>query len=154
MKKLILCISLVLFLGFVQSVFAEGNKHHFPGTFLGATHSGNSTHFTWGVEYEYKFNDSWGSGFVYEETPNANNGDGTKIRVLELFYHPAHNMRLGVGVGEEKEKGEESNTEELIRVNVNYEFHFDGFGLEPTVAVDIKDDEEAIVFGFALIKPF
>lgn len=37
------------------SALAAGDAHHFPGIFLGMTNAESETEFTYGIEYEYKF---------------------------------------------------------------------------------------------------
>lgn len=135
------------------AALSAGDAHHYPGIFLGYTNAGSETHFTYGIEYEYKFNKSWGLGAIYEETDDAHDGDGITVKLAELFYHPMNNVRIGAGVGKEKIGGS-SHSEDLYRVSANYEFHVGDFGIEPTFAVDFIDGEEAYVLGVAFIRPF
>lgn len=135
-------------------VFAAGNSHHFPGIFVGYTHAQSETEFTYGFEYEYKFNQSWGVGAIYEKVDDAHHGDGVSVKVAKLFYHPTSNLRFGIGFGEEKIGGYHPHTEDLYRISASYEHHVGQFGIAPTIAVDFIDGEEAYVFGIALIRPF
>jgi hypothetical protein len=137
-----------------SSVFGAANAHHFPGVFVGYTNAADETHFTYGLEYEYKFNQTWGVGGVYEKVDDAHHGDGVTVKVAELFYHPLNNIRLGVGVGEEKIGGAHPHTEDLYRLTASYDYHIGDFGLAPTIAVDFIDGEKAYVFGVAFIRPF
>ena len=144
----------VLLLITTNNVHASSEAHHFPGIFVGYTNANDETHFTYGLEYEYKFNHTWGVGAVYEKVDDAHHGDGVTVTVAELFYHPLSNVRLGVGVGKEKIGGAHPHTEDLYRLTASYEYHIGDFGLEPTLAVDFIDGEKAYVFGVALIRPF
>jgi len=144
----------VLLLITTNNVLASSEAHHFPGIFVGYTNANDETHFTYGLEYEYKFNHTWGVGAVYEKVDDAHHGDGVTVTVAELFYHPLSNVRLGVGVGKEKIGGAHPHTEDLYRLTASYEYHIGDFGLEPTLAVDFIDGEKAYVFGVALIRPF
>ena len=90
----------------------------------------------------------------YEKVDDAHQGDGVTVTLAELFYHPLNNVRIGFGIGKEKVGGAHPFSENLYRVSANYEFHVGDFGIEPTVAVDFIDGEEAYVFGLAFIKPF
>jgi len=111
-------------------------------------------HFTYGVEYEYKFSQYWGLGAIYEKIDDAHHGDGVTITVAELFYHPMNNVRVGFGVGKEKIGGAHPHSEDLYRISANYEFHVGDFSIDPTIAVDFIDSEQAYVFGLAFIRPF
>lgn len=137
-----------------SAVAAAGNAHHFPGVFIGYTKAAGETHFTYGLEYEYKFNQTWGLGAVYEKADDAHHGDGVTVAVAELFYHPLNNLRFGVGIGEEKVGGDHPHSENLYRLSASYEYHLGEFGLAPTLAVDFIDGEQAYVIGVALVKPF
>ena len=144
----------ILLLTNTNSVNASDKSHNFPGIFFGYTNASDETHFTYGFEYEYKFNQTWGVGGVYEKIDDAHHGDGVTVTVAELFYHPLNNVRIGVGVGEEKIGGDHPHTEDLYRLTASYEYHIGDFGLAPTIAVDFIDGEKAYVFGVALIRPF
>ena len=137
-----------------NNVFAAADAHHFPGIFVGYTNASDETHFTYGIEYEYKFNQSWGLGGVYEKTDDAHHGDGVTVTVVELFYHPLNHVRVGFGIGEEKIGGDHPHSEDLIRLNATYEYHIGDFGIEPNIAIDFIDGEKAYVLGVAFIRPF
>jgi predicted porin len=137
-----------------HSVFAADNAHHFPGVFIGYTNANDETHFTYGLEYEYKFNRTWGLGAVYEKIDNAHHGDGVTVKVAELFYHPLNSLRFGLGIGKEKVGGAHPHSEDLYRLSASYEYHVGDFGLEPTFAVDFIDGEQAYVLGVVLVRPF
>jgi hypothetical protein len=137
-----------------NSVVASDDAHHFPGIFFGYTNASDETHFTYGLEYEYKLNQSWGLGAVYEKIDDAHHGDGVTVSVAVLFYHPLNNVRFGLGAGKEKIGGDHPHTEDLYRLTASYEYHIGNFGLEPTLAVDFIDGEKAYVFGVALVRPF
>lgn len=135
---------------------AAGDAHHFPGIFLGYTdiESEDKPLFTYGLEYEYKFNSYFGVGAVYEKTDDAHGDDGITVTLGSLYYHPSKNIRLGIGAGQEKLGGAHPHTEDLYRVSASYDFHVGDFGLAPTFAVDFIDGHEAYVLGVALIRPF
>ena len=144
----------VLLLSNASFVIASNEAHYFPGIFIGYTHASDETHFTYGLEFEYKFNQNWGLGAVYENIDDAHHGDGVTVTVASLFYHPSNNVRLGLGVGKEKIGGAHPHTEDLYRLTASYDYHIGHFGLAPTLAVDFIDGEKAYVFGVALIRPF
>ncbi len=132
---------------------AEGVKH-IPGIFLGATHVESETEFTFGFEYEYKLDNNWGIGAVYERSNDAHHNDGVAVALAAIYYHPTKSIRLGAGIGQERIGGGHPHKEDLYRVSAAYDFHLQGFGIAPTIAVDFVDDEEALVFGIAITKPF
>jgi len=154
MKLIQTILLFVCLLNNISSVLAATKAHHFPGVFFGYTNAADETHFTYGLEYEYKFNQTWGLGGVYEKVDDAHHGDGVTVTVAELFYHPLNNIRLGVGVGKEKIGGDHPHSEDLYRLTASYEYHIGDFGLAPTLAVDFIDGEKGYVFGLALIRPF
>lgn len=137
-----------------SAALAASNAKHLPGVFIGATHAKSKTEFTFGVEYEYKFNRNWGAGAVFERTNDAHKGDGVAVALGSVYYHPNNNVRLGLGYGEERIRGAHPHTESLVRVSASYDYHLGDFGVAPTLAVDFVDGDEAWVFGIAIIRPF
>lgn len=155
MKKIGVLLSLLVVVFTSNPAFAAAGKSHVPGLFLGATNVDGETDFTWGIEYEYKFNQTWGVGAVYEDISDGHHGDGVTIRVANLFYHPDNNWRFGVGIGEEKIGGKKPKTKDLYRLVGSYDFHVGDFGIAPTLAFDfIEGGEDAVVFGVAIVRPF
>jgi len=160
-----LLVSTGLLLASSQTL-AAGDAHHLPGVFIGYTNAGSETEFTYGLEYEYKFNSNWGAGVVYEKADDAHNGAGVDVALAAIYLHPRKDLRLGVGFGKETIGSytdnsdpdhphfHESHDEDLIRASVSYDFHVGDFGVAPTVAVDFIDGHEAYVFGVAFVRPF
>jgi len=140
------------------TIAASKSTHHTVGVFLGGSNIQDETDFSYGLEYEYKFNDTWGLGPVFERTPDADHGLGVNVTLLSLYAHVTPSVRLGLGFGEERIGGDASHDvhkEDLIRVSAAYDFHFDGgFGIAPTIAIDFVDGEQAEVFGIAFTKSF
>ena len=154
MKLQVKLLTLFVFaLGFNNVAFAKDAKH-IPGIFLGYTDFDDETEFTYGIEYEFKFDKNWGIGAVYEKTDDAHHGDGVTVRLASLYYHPTKAIRLGLGAGQEKVGGDHPHTEDLYRISASYDFHVGNFGIAPTIAVDFIDDKEAYVFGIAFVRPF
>ncbi|MFT6270077.1 MAG: hypothetical protein ACJAVV_002905 [Alphaproteobacteria bacterium] len=135
-------------------VLGADDTHHFPGVFIGYTYADSKAEFTYGIEYEYKFNKSWGGGIVFEKIDDAHHGDGVTVKAAQLFYHPINNVRLGIGAGKEKIGGDHPHSEDLYRLSASYEYHIGDFGIEPTFAADFINGEKAYVFGVAFIRPF
>ncbi len=154
MKSVSALTAVVFLLLVAVQAGAASDKKHFPGIFLGYTNANSHTDFTYGIEYEYKFNKEWGAGLVYEETNDAKKGKGITVKVASLFYHPYGNWRLGLGAGEEKIGGDAPYTKDLIRLSGSYEYHIGDFGIAPTFAVDFIDGDEAYVLGVAILRPF
>jgi len=152
-KSLIKLTLITIIFGSI-SIQASEKVKHIPGVFLGVTHIDSETEFTFGFEYEYKLNDHWGLGAVYERTNAAHHNDGVAVVLASIYYHPNKNIRLGVGAGEERIGGGHPHTEDLYRISAAYDFHINSFGLAPTIAVDFVDGNEALVFGIAFTRPF
>ena len=143
-----------LLLGTAVQAQAAGDAKHFPGVFVGATHAKSETDFTFGFEYEYKFDKKWGVGAVFERTNDAHKGDGVSVSLASLYYHPWRDLRLGAGIGRERIGGAHPHSEDLYRLSASYEFHVGSGAVAPTIAVDFVDGKEIWVAGFAFIKPF
>lgn len=154
MSTLPIVVLVVLCTVFTFDAKAKDGYQHFPGVFLGATHADSETDFTYTLEYEYKFSQHFGVGLVYEKINDAHHGDGITIKLASIYYHFGHDFRLGLGYGEEKIGGYHPHTENVTRVNLSYEYHFEHFSLAPSLSIDFIDGENATVFGLAFIKPF
>lgn len=154
MKRNIAHLMFVAILFGTTPVIAAEGAQHFPGIFVGYTQAEDETHFTYGIEYEYKFTSQWGVGAVYEKTDDAHHGDGITVKLASLYYHPINSIRLGIGAGREKIGGDHPHSEDLYRLSASYEFHLGDFGLAPTFAVDFIDGHEAYVLGVAIVRPF
>lgn len=146
---------LAVVVGFMSaSAFAAGDAKHLPGVFLGVSKIDGETDFTYGIEYEYKFTKQFGVGAVYERIDDAHHGDGIRIALASLYYHPNANIRLGLGAGKERIGGYKTKKKDLVRVSAAYDFHVGDFGIAPTFAVDFVDGKKAYVLGVAFLRPF
>jgi hypothetical protein len=146
---------LILLINLVSSQLeAKEGYHHFPEIFAGATHADGETNFTYALEYEYKFSANLGAGVIYEKVDDAHHGDGITLQIASLYYHPVSSGRLGLGLGKERVGGSHPHTEDLVRVSASYDYHFEGFSIAPTIALDSVNGESATVFGLGFIKPF
>jgi hypothetical protein len=154
MKKTLLSLSAVFALCAPHASYAGAGATHIPGIFLGATNMKSETEFTFGIEYEYKLSDKWGVGAVFERTNAAHYNDGVAVGLVSAYYHPTNSVRFGIGFGQERVGGGHPHKEDLYRLSAVYDIHFENFGLAPTLAVDFIDGQEAVVFGFAITKPF
>ncbi|WP_353410965.1 hypothetical protein [Pseudoteredinibacter isoporae] len=131
-----------------------GEVKHIPGIFIGATTTDGETHSSYGLEYEYKFSERLGGGFLYEKTEDAHHGDGVEIKLAALYLHPWKGLKLGVGAGKEDIGGHHPHSEDLFRASISYDFHIGDFGIAPTLALDLVDDKTSTVLGIAIVRPF
>lgn len=156
MKKTTSALILLSMMSAAPAVMAEASSNkHVVGLFLGASNIDDETDFSYGLEYEYKFNNTWGVGPVIEKTNDAHHGDGVTVKLLSVYAHVTSSVRLGLGYGKEEIGGAHPHSEDLIRASAAYDFHFDGgFGIAPTVAIDFVDGEQAEIFGIAFTKSF
>ena len=127
---------------------------HTVGVFTGVTINDGESDSSYGLEYEYKLNQDWGVGLVYEKTPDAHHEDGITVTLASVYAHPTANWRIGFGVGQEKIGGHHSYTKDLIRTSVAYDFHLASFGIAPSLAFDVGDGDTATVVGLAFTKSF
>lgn len=146
-------------------------KHQMVGVFLGATDA-QSTDFSFGFEYEYRFNHQWGVGVVWEKTlegHEASHGvadahdshndhhdshqtskDDVSVVVAEVYYH-YDGFRFGFGAGQEKIHSAHSHTESLVRISGAYDYHItDSWAVAPVVAIDKVGDNYVRVFGLTV----
>lgn len=123
--KLVLASSLALSLGLISNAYAEGHPavdahapqahaaaHHHPthafGVFFGGTTTSDSTDFSVGAEYEYRFNQHFGAGIIYENTPDSPHfTNGASIALAAFHAHPWRGLRLTTAVGAEVGHGDE-----------------------------------------------
>lgn len=152
MKKITPTIAVLAML--CAPAMAAGDKNHIVGVFVGGSNIQDEFDASYGLEYEYKFNQTWGVGPVIEKTSDAHHGDGVTVKLVSLYGHINNTWRFGLGFGEEKVGGAHPHSEDLIRVSGAYDFHVGGFGIAPTVAIDFVDGERAEVIGLAFTKSF
>ena len=140
------------------SMFSLGSETsadsaHVLGLFFGRTKGPYDTENTWGLEYEYKFDNQLGAGIVVEETSDGHHGDGVQVYIASFYYH-ADNWRFGLGFGKEKVDSMPSHSESLKRLSISYDFHLGSFGLAPTFTFDRVAGENIKVWGLTLMKSF
>ena len=148
----VIAVCLLLTMG--HQVRAAGNAKHYPGVFIGASHTDGTTDYALGVEYEYKFTETLGAGVAWERTPDGHDGDGVNVAVGSFFYHPTPAWRFGIGVGEERIGGTKIKYKDLVRVSFAYELPINNLLVVPTLAVDFVDGEQIAVAGVAVLVPF
>jgi len=132
----------------------HGPKKHIVGVFLGLTSGNGHSDKTIGLEYEYRFDEMFGVGVVVEHIPDAHGGDGASLYMGQVHLHPYKDLRLSGGYGREKVHHEGTHAEDVLRLGVAYDFHFDGFGIAPTFNLDWIDGHTSKVFGIVVNKGF
>jgi hypothetical protein len=169
-NKMLLAVGVLTTL-ITAPVFASNDEghaepKHIPGVFMGYTHADGESEFSYGIEYEYKFSKQWGAGLVYEKTDDAHHGAGIDITLAAVYLHPWKELRIGLGIGQEKVGSYTDNSdidhphyhsshkEDVVRASLSYDFHVGNIGVAPTLAFDFVDGETATVFGVAFVKPF
>ncbi len=134
---------------------ADGElKQHVLGAFGGFTDAEGETNFSFGFEYEYRFNKTFGAGFLIEHTPGAHHDDGATIYMGQVHLHPWQELRLSVGYGKEDIHHEGTHSENVWRFGVAYDFHTKYFGIAPSFSIDRINGHSTKVFGVALTKAF
>jgi hypothetical protein len=133
----------------------HGFKHNVIGVFIGKTKSDYSHKASYGLEYEYRFDQTWGAGAVYEKTPEAHDDhhghyDDISVALVSGYYH-YNLLRIGLGFGQEKIHGSHSYTESLVRSSVAYDFHItEHIGIAPAFSLDAVDGHTAKIYGIAI----
>ncbi|NQY63868.1 MAG: hypothetical protein HRT38_09035 [Alteromonadaceae bacterium] len=156
LKSLALSCCLLVGYTFSNPVFASEkilNKQYQINTFIGVLdHSENKTFIA--IEYEFKFDQNWGAGVVYEDANNTLYGDSVGSAVGSVYFHPGAGWRFGVGAGSEKHHGSQYRTETLYRIGVAYEFNVGGVGIAPSFNVDRIDGETGNIYGVSVVYSF
>ncbi|MCF6292706.1 MAG: hypothetical protein L3J04_04850 [Robiginitomaculum sp.] len=159
-KTSIVAVAILAVSAFNPALAGDGGSSggvHYPsnviGVFVGATDSGK-TDFTVGVEYERRVSEMFGFGGVIEHTPDAHNGDGVSVALVELFVHPVGRWRVIGGVGAEKLHGDSGYTKTIFRTGIAYDFIVGDFEIAPTFNVDHVDGKQLTVFGVSFLRHF
>jgi hypothetical protein len=124
---------------------------HVLGVFIGAAHEEfgrRENGFALGIEYEYRLGQRFGVGAIVEHTV----GDlDTWVYALPFAYHNGP-WKLYAAPGiEEAENGRER----MLRLGVEYGFHFNKWEVSPQVDVDIIGREgEVFVLGVTFARGF
>ncbi|MFK8041779.1 hypothetical protein [Congregibacter sp.] len=127
----------------------HGYPHHTLGVFLGdTTETRRNQGITLGLEYEYRASERFGVGAILEHV----GGDfDTNIAVLPVAYHRGPwKLYAGPGI----EDSEEEGSTFLVRVGLEYGFHFGKYEVSPQIDVDFVDDEHLFIFGVVIARPF
>ena len=95
-----------------------------------------------GLEYERRFNDSFGIGALAKKTWR---GHDFWVYAVPVTFHIAR-WKLVVAPGIEQSDG---HTENLVRTAVGCEFETSKVRITPTLAVDFVGSEKVVVLGAA-----
>ncbi len=119
---------------------ASHEPHSTVGIFIGDTNEDRRNGFTVGLEYEYRVSQLLGLGITAEHV--AGEFD-TNVFVAPIALHSGPwKVYAGPGI----EDGEEGS-EFLMRVGLEYGFHFGEYEISPQVDVDFVDGEQLFVLG-------
>ncbi|WOJ95100.1 hypothetical protein R0135_07985 [Congregibacter variabilis] len=123
--------------------------HHTLGVFIGdTTETRRNQGLTLGLEYEYRMNEQFGVGAIFEHV----GGDfHTNVAVLPVAVHRGP-WKLYAGPG--LEDSEEEGSVFLVRVGLEYGFHFDAYEVSPQIDVDFVDGEHLFIFGVTIARAF
>ena len=118
----------------------SSEPHSTVGIFIGDTNEDRRNGFTVGLEYEYRVSQLLGLGITAEHV--AGEFD-TNVFVAPIALHSGPwKVYAGPGI----EDGEEGS-EFLMRVGLEYGFHFGEYEISPQVDVDFVDGEQLFVLG-------
>jgi len=174
MKKIGLFITLFLFLVIGASAqHHDDHKDHNPhkkddhahhhknhlAIFNGGTTNFDheTTGYSLGLDYEYRFSDLLGTGLLFEYVFT---GEGEAIIGVPLFIHPIGNLKgliAPIGINAEKHGHDDGHgTHEVekewhfgVRVGLGYDFHIGKLSIGPSVNADIANTT-AIVYGLTI----
>lgn len=148
---LMIPLSVALTLTHLPARGQHGGPGAFPGhtlgVFIGDTSedSLNREGLTLGLEYEYRVSEGFGLGLTAEHI----GGDfDTGVFVLPAAFHSGP-WKFYTGPGIEFHSGER---ESLLRVGVEYGFHFKNYEISPQVDFDFVDGERLFVIGLVIAR--
>ena len=132
-----------------ESSHDHHDAHHTLGIFIGDTSEDRLERNggTLGIEYEYRFNRTFGVGVTAERV--FGNFD-TDVLVIPVAYHMGP-WKAYAGPGLEFVDGEQ---ETLIRVGLEYGFEAGDWEISPQVDLDFVSDERLFIFGVVFAKKF
>ena len=124
----------------------QESAKHTLGLFAGTTLEDDEYHETLGIEYSYRYNQTWSFGGVLERADREN--DST-LAIVFAHWWPYKEWFLGAGVGR-KDPGNER--ENVFRATIGYEFEFgNGWVIAPQANLDViegYENEEVYGIGF------
>lgn len=125
------------------------HKHHlsiFNGATTNFTHH-NSTDYTIGLEYEYRFSKLFGAGLLGEYIATES---GEIIYGAMLIIHPTKGLKIGLDplLARVDDHGHTA-THFLFRINGTYDFHLGNYTIGPSLSYDIGETK-ALVYGISL----
>ncbi len=134
-----------------EGELGEHEAYHTIGLFVGNTtedtREGRRDGATLGLEYEYRFSARFGVGLTLEHVFGDFDED---LAVVPFALHEGP-WKLYVGAGVEYDDGE---YESLLRLGVEYGFHFDKVEVSPQIDVDFVDGEDLLVLGVVFAVEF
>ena len=121
----------------------EFKRHHLSVLIGAATDSAMSVNnFNGGVEYEYQFNERFGTGVALEGTdPSA--GIRSMVGFVPLFIHPWRGVRLTVGPGFELDENQDADF--AMRFGAGYRFKLsESLTLSPEFNADMPTSGDPV----------
>jgi hypothetical protein len=128
----------------------EEHAKHTLGLFAGATREDGEYHETLGIEYSYRYTQSWSFGGVIERADREKN---STLAIVFAHWWPYKEWFIGAGVGRKDPGNDRKNT---FRASIGYEFELGGgWVIEPQANLDIiEGHENEEVYGIAIGKQF
>ena len=125
----------------------HGYEEDILAVFIGGARDHRDNGPALGLEYEHRFTANFGLGALVEHTFGSFN---TWVFAFPLAYHEGP-WKLYAGPGLEKHKGESTA---MVRLGVEYGFHFENWEIAPQVDFDFVGDEKVFVLGVTFARGF
>ena len=119
------------------------HRHH-VGLFLGNTQDEHEDTFTVGLDYEYRFSQYVGIGFLGEYL-GKDFREG--VLLVPLFIHPYEGFRFMAAAGIKPKKDEDKF---LWRLGIGYRFPIGDWTIAPEFNIDFSEGEESYVYGVSI----
>ena len=126
---------------------AEVFKRNHLSVLIGAATDSDKTvnNFNGGIEYEYQFNELFGTGFALEGT-DPSGGIRSMAGFVPLFIHPWRGLRLTIGPGFQLDTNQ--NSDFALRTGVGYRLKIsESMTLTPEFNADLVDGDPVYVWG-------
>jgi len=158
-------LSVLLLVGSASTLAAQEHgdddhdfHHHHVGVLVGGMTpltEASETSFALGAEYEYRFNELWGTGLGVDFT--FGDHKRTALIATGVSYRPIPALKIGTGPGlemVEKDKlggGAETKPYFLWGFAAAYEFHLGSLSLAPTLYLDLVGETKTnLTYGIAI----
>lgn len=153
-RPIITTILISLSLMWSGLALGQGTTPHSAGVYLGFTDRADAD-FTFGGEYDYRFDRQWSAGAVVEYTPDVVLGDDFAVVLGTVNFRPSTVPRLKLTGGAGVEFKDVGGDDLKLRIGAGYDVFIEGpVSITPRVAIDFGDGDEDLILGVSAMYRF